>query len=88
MNDTPLVGLLLFIMLINLWHTRILFLISGMSVRFAVERRNWKQLLGDRTVRILLPLAVVYFVLSHILNYLFATYYGEVFIWKLPPGHL
>ena len=41
--------------LINIWRIPILFMISGMGVRFAMERRNWKELLTDRTVRILVP---------------------------------
>jgi hypothetical protein len=35
-----------------------------MGVRFALERRNWKQLLWDRTVRIAVPFVFCYFILG------------------------
>jgi hypothetical protein len=41
--------------MLTVWRIPLLFIISGMGVRFAMERRDWKQLLKDRTVRILLP---------------------------------
>lgn len=54
-NDEPLEGLLPFIALVTVWRIPILFLVSGMGVRFAMERRDWKQLLTDRTLRVLVP---------------------------------
>ncbi len=41
--------------LINVWRIPILFLVSGMGVRFAMERRDWKGFLLERTLRILVP---------------------------------
>ena len=54
-NEPTLDALWILMAMINIWRIPILFLISGMGVRFAMARRNWKQLLGDRTMRILLP---------------------------------
>ena len=42
--------------LINIWRIPILFLVSGMGLRFAMERREWAALLSDRALRIVLPL--------------------------------
>ena len=54
-NDPSLEGVWPFMAMVNIWRIPILFLVSGMGVRFAMEHRDWKQLLKDRTVRILLP---------------------------------
>ena len=42
--------------LINIWRIPLLFIISGMGVYLAMRSKNWKELLKDRTKRILLPL--------------------------------
>ena len=54
-NETSLNKLWIFMAMINIWRIPILFLISGMGIRFAMERRDWKAMLKDRSVRILLP---------------------------------
>jgi glucan biosynthesis protein C len=68
-NDQLLAGLIPFVALITVWRIPILFLISGMGVRFAMERRDWKQLLGDRTVRILVPYVFGILVLNLVLRF-------------------
>jgi len=50
-NDTLLEGIWPGMALINIWRIPLLFLVSGMGVRFAMERRDWKQLILDRTIR-------------------------------------
>lgn len=54
-NDQTLDGLVPLVSFLSVWRIPLLFLISGMGVRFAMERRDWKALLRDRTVRILVP---------------------------------
>ena len=54
-NEQLLEELVPFISMLAIWRIPLLFLISGMGVRFAMERRDWKQLLKDRTLRILVP---------------------------------
>jgi surface polysaccharide O-acyltransferase-like enzyme len=54
-NDELLEALVPFISMLTVWRIPLLFLISGMGVRFAMERRDWKALLKDRTKRILIP---------------------------------
>ena len=63
-NDQLLKELIPFISLLTVWRIPILFLISGMGVRFAMERRDWKQLLKDRTIRILVPFVFGTYVLG------------------------
>jgi hypothetical protein len=54
-NDQTLDGLVPFVSFLAVWRIPLLFLISGMGVRFAMERRDWRALLKDRTIRILVP---------------------------------
>ncbi len=54
-NDQLLAGLVPLISMLAVWRIPLLFVISGMGVRFAMERRDWRQLLKDRTLRILVP---------------------------------
>jgi surface polysaccharide O-acyltransferase-like enzyme len=54
-NEELLDELVPFISMLTVWRIPLLFMISGMGVRFAMERRDWKQLLRDRTIRILVP---------------------------------
>lgn len=42
--------------ILNVWRIPILYIISGMGVRFAMERRSPRELVEDRATRILIPL--------------------------------
>jgi glucans biosynthesis protein C len=80
-NKEPLTGLWPLMTMINVWRIPILFLVSGMGVRFALERRDWKQLLRDRTLRILVPLLVGFFIICPISSSLVLGHYN------LEPGY-
>jgi surface polysaccharide O-acyltransferase-like enzyme len=54
-NEELLEELVPFISMLTVWRIPLLFMISGMGVRFAMERRDWRQLLKDRAWRILVP---------------------------------
>jgi surface polysaccharide O-acyltransferase-like enzyme len=54
-NEELLEELVPFISMLTVWRIPLLFMISGMGVRFAMERRDWRQLLKDRALRILVP---------------------------------
>ena len=60
--------------LINIWRIPLLFIISGMGVCFAMRRRNWKELIKDRTKRILLPLIFGSFFIVPISGYLYQRF--------------
>ena len=68
-NEETLAGLWIPMALVNVWRIPILFLISGMGVRFAMERRTWPALLKDRTLRILLPFVFGYFFVTPVGNF-------------------
>ncbi len=55
--------------LLNIWRIPLLFFVSGMGVCFALRRRDWKELLIDRSKRILLPLIFGSFFIVPILNF-------------------
>ena len=77
--------------MINVWRIPILFMVSGMGVCFAMERRTWSQLLKDRTRRILIPLVFGHFCIVPIVTGLGLQYYGMSggqIVWIPNPGHL
>ena len=71
-NDELLEEFVPFLSMLAVWRIPLLFMISGMGVRFAMERRDWKELLKERASRILVP-------------FLFGTYVlGTFFVWAMP----
>lgn len=74
--------------LINVWRIPLLFLVSGMGMCFALRRRNWKQLLSDRALRILLPLIFGSFFIVPIHVLLFQKYYNQTIEYSPSMGHL
>jgi hypothetical protein len=74
--------------LINIWRIPLLFIISGMGVCFAMRRRNWKELLKDRTRRILLPLIFGSLFIVPVHGYLYQSFMGLDHIYFPNPGHL
>lgn len=41
--------------MLNVWRIPLLFFVSGMGVYFAIQNRNWKQLVQERSLRIFVP---------------------------------
>jgi len=74
--------------LINIWRIPILFIVSGMGLRFAMERRNWSALISDRALRIVLPLVFGTLCVVPIYSYIFNHYYGKDQFYGAHPGHL
>jgi len=74
--------------MLNIWRIPLLFFVSGMGVFFAIQKRNWKQLLEERSRRILLPFVfgMLFIVPIHIL--LLQNYYGWELSYKPNPSHL
>jgi len=74
--------------MLNIWRIPLLFFVSGMGVFFALQNRNWKQLLKERASRILVPFVFGIFTIVPIHIYLWQHYYH----WKLTyipnPAHL
>ncbi|MEM1145498.1 MAG: acyltransferase family protein [Pseudomonadota bacterium] len=67
---------------LHLFRLALLFLVSGMGVRFALKRRSSREYLRDRSVRLLLPLLFGVLVLVPPMVYLEALY-NERFVGNL-----
>jgi hypothetical protein len=87
-NDQTLEWLWIPMSLLNVWRIPLLFVVSGMGLRFALERRDWKQLLADRFLRIFVPLAFGFFVICPITAILFTSRYGGGLVYLPNAGHL
>lgn len=74
--------------MLNVWRIPLLFFVSGMGVCFAIRKRNWRQLVLERTTRILLPFlfGMVAIVPLHI--FIFQTYYKMPLAYYPHAGHL
>ena len=87
-SNTSLESLWMPMTMLNIWRIPLLFFVSGMGVYFAIRKRNWKQLLVERSKRILLPLVfgVLFIVPLHIL--LWQKYYNQDIGYSTHLGHL
>lgn len=74
--------------MLNVWRIPLLFFVSGMGVYFAMKKRNWKQLIGERTGRILVPYLFGMFVIFPISLYILREYYHWDQSYVPNPGHL
>ena len=74
--------------MVNIWRIPLLFFVSGMGVCFAIKKRNWKQLLLERTQRIFLPFlfGILFIVPIHI--FIWQHYYNQDITYKLQQSHL
>lgn len=74
--------------MLNVWRIPLLFFVSGMGVSFAIRKRNWKQLILERTRRILLPFlfGMLCIVPVHLL--LWQKFYSQDITYSPGPGHL
>jgi hypothetical protein len=74
--------------MLNVWRIPFLFYVSGMGLYFAMRKRNLKELLLERTKRILLPLlfGVVAIVPLHF--FIFQQYYNFPLGYSSHMGHL
>jgi glucan biosynthesis protein C len=86
-NDQLLGELIPFISMLSIWRIPLLFLISGMGVRFAMERRDWKALLKERASRILIPFVFGIYILGTALQF-GLPYLGWDADYTLNFGHL
>ena len=87
-NRQPLPWIWNIMSMVNIWRIPLLFMVSGMGLHFAMQRRNWKQLLKDRTLRILVPFVSGYFLVCPISIYVALKYYGSDASYVPNAGHL
>lgn len=74
--------------ILNIWRIPLLFFVSGMGVFFAMKNRNWHQLLGERSLRILVPLVYGTFAIAPLHHYIFQYYNGNPLSYFPFPSHL
>lgn len=74
--------------MLNVWRIPLLFFVSGMGVYFSLQNRNWKQLLAERSGRILLPFLFGAIAIVPIHLYLWQRYYHFDTKYIVDPGHL
>lgn len=74
--------------MLNVWRIPLLFFVSGMGVCFAIRKRNWKQLLMERTWRIGLPFVFGMLAVVPIHVLLWQKYYHQDLTYSPNPAHL
>ena len=74
--------------MLNVWRIPLLFFVSGMGVCFALKRRSWKELIGERFKRIMIPFlfGTTAIVPLHVL--LWQEYYNQNLHYVWHPYHL
>ncbi|WP_234573285.1 acyltransferase family protein [Rhodohalobacter sp. 614A] len=87
-SDSSLESIWVGMSMLNGWRIPLLFFVSGMGVCFAIRKRDWKQLLIERTRRILLPFLFGMIFIVPIHFYIWQVYYRQDISYVIHPGHL
>ncbi len=74
--------------MLNVWRIPLLFYVSGMGLYFAMRKRNWKQLLIERSKRILLPFLFGLVAISPLHMFIFQKHYNMSLNYYPHQGHL
>lgn len=74
--------------MINVWRIPFLFYVSGMGLYFAMRKRNWRELLVERSKRILLPFVFSIVAITPLHMYIFQKYYNMPLGYYPHQGHL
>ncbi|CAN5530368.1 hypothetical protein BH10BAC4_BH10BAC4_17830 [soil metagenome] len=87
-NSQPWESLWIPMAMLNVWRIPLLFFVSGMGVFFALQNRNWKELLKERARRIVIPFVFGMFCVVPLHMYLMQFHYGWKISYEPNPGHL
>lgn len=87
-SDKPVENLWKPMTMLNIWRIPLLFYVSGMGLYFAMRKRNFWQLLFERTKRILLPLLFGIVAIAPLHIFIFQKYYNLPFNYYPHAGHL
>jgi glucans biosynthesis protein C len=87
-NDKPWISLWIPMGMLNVWRIPFLFFVSGMGVYFSMKSRSWKQLLQERSARILLPYIFGMFCIFPISTMIWQHYNKWEVNYAYHPGHL
>jgi len=74
--------------MLNVWRIPLLFFVSGMGVCFAISKRNWTQLLLERSKRIFLPFLFGIFFIVPLHLFIWQNYYQQDMSYSPNPSHL
>ncbi len=74
--------------MLNVWRIPLLFYVSGMGLYFAIRKRNWQQLLMERTKRILVPFVFGIVFIAPLHMFIFQDYYKMTLSYYPHMGHL
>ncbi|MFK8162180.1 MAG: acyltransferase family protein [Lewinella sp.] len=74
--------------MLNVWRIPLLFYVSGMGLYFAMRKRNWKQLILERTNRILLPFTFGIVAIAPLHMLIFQGHYNLPLGYYPHQGHL
>ncbi|WP_462247280.1 acyltransferase family protein [Ekhidna sp.] len=74
--------------MLNVWRIPFLFYVSGMGVYFAIRKRNWKELLLERSKRILIPFVFGILAIVPLHFLVFQRYYNMPLGYNAHPAHL
>ncbi len=87
-SDELLEGLWKPMTMLNVWRIPLLFYVSGMGLYFAMRKRNWKQLLLERSRRILLPFLFGFVAITTLHMLIFQMHYNMPLGYYPHQGHL
>lgn len=87
-SDEPIETLWKPMTMLNVWRIPLLFYVSGMGLYFAMRKRNFRQLLAERSKRILLPLIFGIVAIAPLHMFLFQEYYNLPLSYYAHAGHL
>jgi len=87
-SDKPLVSLWIPMSMLNIWRIPLLFFVSGMGVWFAMKKRDWLQLIWERTRRILIPFVFGVFAIVPLHLLLWMKYYNQNLTYYPDQSHL
>lgn len=74
--------------MLNVWRIPLLFFVSGMGVYFALQNRNWQQLIKERAMRILVPFIFGLLIIAPLQLNILQWYYGWALSYSPGPAHL
>ena len=87
-NDESLEWIWTPMAMLNVWRIPLLFFVSGMGVYFAIQRRDWKALLLERSKRILIPYVFGMLAIVPLHIWLWKNYYHQDMAYTFNPAHL
>jgi len=87
-NEEPLEFIWKPMSMLNVWRIPLLFFVSGMGVCFAIRKRSWKELILERSRRILLPFLYGIFCIVPLHLFLWQKYYNQDIAYSLQVSHL